>query len=233
MLDSVTQSVGGLADRFCYSTGIRGIDEIVGCVTGGTIVEFFGDIETLARLSYILVARWSCYGGVALLIAQRDPLLYDFYEIKRRASMEGCDGPVKVSRSFRLEDTVLLLQEAALRIAKSYVLFDPFVHTIDLPLKERYRTNSITKNLRRLSGLGARVAVFNRSSVLSSRAPEGGSLYRHTVHISLMIEETARGGLRARLLKHPYRGPVSVSLSIYEIEEGGKWVGQALLSEWL
>jgi len=220
-------------EGYCYSTGVDELDKLVGCINGGSIVEFFGDLEVIVTLSYRLVARWSCYGNVALLIAQSSPVLYDFYEIKKKAMLEYCLGSVIVSRSFRIEDTAQLLSEANTKISKSYVLFDPFVHAVELPPQERWRLNPIVRHIRRLSGHGARIAIFNRYSIFSHGLPEGGSLYRHSVHVSVMLEKTGKKGVKALLIKHPSKSNASVSLSIDEIEGKTKWVGQALLSGWL
>lgn len=220
-------------EGYCYSTGVDELDKLVGCINGGSVVEFFGDLEVIVTLSYRLVARWSCYGNVALLIAQSSPILYDFYEIKKKAMLEYCLGSVIVSRSFRIEDTAQLLSEANTKISKSYVLFDPFVHAVELLPQERWRLNPIVKHIRRLSGHGARIAIFNRYSIFSHGLPEGGSLYRHSVHVSVMLEKTGKKGVKAHLIKHPSKSSASVSLSIDEIEGKTKWVGQALLSGWL
>lgn len=221
------------ADGYCYSTGLEELDELIGCISGGSVIEFYGDLDVLVSLSYRLVAKWSCYGNVALLVAQSSPLLYDFYEIKKRALLENCQGSVTVSRSFRIEDTTQLLSEANTGMSRSYVLFDPFVHAVELPPKERWRLSSVVRHIRRLSGHGARVAIFNRYSVFSRSQPEGGSLYRHSVHVSVMLEKVGKRGVKALLVKHPSRGSTFVFLSIDEIEGRAEWVGQALLSEWL
>jgi len=221
-----------LAREYCYSLGIEELDELVGCIRGGSIVEFFGELELLAKLSYAVVARWSCYGRVALLVAQNAPLFYNFYEIKKRALLESCAGKVLVSRSFRVEDTIELLAEADGNLASGYVLFDPFAHAADLKFDERWKMAGIVRHLRRLSAHGARVAIFNRSSALSPRAQEGGPLYRHTVHISVRVERVGKRGARAHLLKHPSKGEESVAFSLEDVEGRSKWVGQLRLSGW-
>lgn len=233
MISLLDQILKGTMRDYCYSTGVRELDDLIGCINSGTIVEFFGDLDVLVKLSYRLVAKWSCYGKVALLIAQNSPLLYDFYEVKKRALLDSCVSQIVVSRSFRIEDTIQLLSEATLEVARSYVLFDPFVHVSELTVKDRWKTSNLTRHIRRLSGHGARIVIFNRVSPLSRKAPEGGSLYRHTVHVSLSVTKTSGNGARVFLVKHPSREFLSSLLSLEEIEGRSEWVGQALLLDWL
>ncbi len=207
------------------------IDELINPVFRGWIVEYFGDWEVVSLLMHRVIAANSVGGGVAVILVQ-DFGGFNPYLVRRLCRAFGTDfGKVAVSRAFKHED-VLAVMDVALREGFSKVVVsNPYLHLPSKP-EAYWRATPLTARLRALAQGGAEVAVFNRISRFGRLRPEGGNFHHHSTQVMVRLAR-GRVGVRVDLIKHPFKPGGTAYVDLRDIYDPtprttlSKWLGAA------
>jgi hypothetical protein len=183
-------------------TGFKPLDELISPVEKHWSVEFYGDPSVLFSLIHYTVASRSSSNRVYLVHnvefgGLNTPLLVRLCRI-----FECRMDNIMVSRSFRLNDTVKILEDLAAEKDSVVVLAFPYNYLPKDPSKYCEATR-VTGLLSKISAFN-QVVIFNTVSKYGYFMPEGGSMHHHAVKI--IVRVTRRSGrVVAQIVKHPVK----------------------------
>ncbi|MEM1634773.1 MAG: hypothetical protein QW794_04710 [Thermosphaera sp.] len=183
-------------------TGVKPLDELVSPVERHWIVEFYGDPSVLALLIHYTIVSQSSSNNVYLVNNIEFGGL-DTALLVRLCRIFNCRmDNIMVSRSFRLNDTVRILEDLTAVKDSVVVLAFPYNYLPKDPSKYSDATR-ITGLLSKLSSSN-QVIVFNTVSKYGYFMPEGGSMHHHAVKIIVRITRRS-GRIVSQILKHPVK----------------------------
>ena len=222
-----------LENTECVKTKIGGIDELVGCIPPGAIVDFYGEQKLVRNISYKLSAWWHCNGKVALGIIQREAIAYNLYTVKMFLRAFGCsEKDFLVSRAFRIEDAVELIKESVKTRAKNLILINPYNHSPETP-REYWKLTPLNGNIRKIAASGIRVALFNTTTKFGAFLPEGGKMHHHQTHIIIRLDKNNEKTYKATLLKHYNKKQKTITAPLKELFTVNQyWEEQYPLLKW-
>lgn len=183
-------------------TGFKPLDELISPVERHWIVEFYGDPSVLIPLIHYTITSQSASNSVYLVNniefgGLDTPLLVRLCRIFN-CRMDN----IMVSRSFRLNDTIRILEDLAATRDSVIVLAFPYNYLSKDPLKYSDATR-ITGLMSKISSSN-QVIVFNTISKYGYFMPEGGSMHHHIVKIIVRIARK-NGRIVSQIIKHPVK----------------------------
>ena len=215
----------------CRLTGIAGIDLLVCPYRRGWLIDISGPWSITGPVMHRAIVEAAARGRVAVIVVQDFGGL-DPYRLNRLMRLRGItDDRILVARAFRHQDVPSIIEEASLLGVGAIVVRHPYMHAPENP-REAWRNTAIAGSLRKASQHGVTVLVFNQPSPHGRRVPRGGSLHVHSAHVMIRLEPWRRG-VRAELVKHPWR-PTPRSSYVSSLELGWQaWAGQRPLTDYL
>ncbi|MGB9827172.1 MAG: hypothetical protein ACPLSM_01475 [Thermosphaera sp.] len=211
-------------------TGFKPLDELVSPVEKHWSIEFYGDPSILFPLIHYTVASRSSSNRVYLVHNVEFGGLHTPLLVRLCRMFECRMDNIMVSRSFRLNDTVKILEDLAAEKDSVVVLVFPYNYLPSDPSKYSEAT--------RITGLLSRISVFNQVVIFNTVSrygyfmPEGGSMHHHAVKIIVRVVRR-NGRVVSQIVKHPVKNEGVRVFSERLLEAGVVARGSRSLLAWI
>jgi hypothetical protein len=183
-------------------TGIKQIDELLNPLDKQWITEFYGDFDLVLRVMHYIMAYKSSENTVHVVLNVEFGGIDTLYLIKLCRIFDCKLDNIMVSRAFRLNDAVKILEDLASRNDSIILLAFPYNYLPFNPAKYTEATK-VTGIIAKISALN-QVILFNTISKYGNYLPEGGNFHHHMVKVIVRLKKS-KGIIYAELLKHPVK----------------------------
>lgn len=183
-------------------TGVKQVDELLNPIEKHWIIEFYGDFDVVAKVMHYTMAYRSSESNVYVVFNVEFGGI-DTLHLTKLCRIFNCRlDNILVSRAFRLNDTVEILEDLISARDAIILIAFPYSYVPRDPAKYVEATR-ITGIIMKMATLN-HVILFNTTSKHGSYMPEGGSFHHHIVKVLVKLRRR-RGIILAELLKHPVK----------------------------
>jgi hypothetical protein len=183
-------------------TGIKQLDELLNPLDKHWITEFYGDFDLVLRVMHYTMVYKSSENTVYVVFNVEFGGIDTLYLVKLCRIFDCKLDNIVISRAFRLNDAVEILEDLASKNDSIVLLAFPYNYLPFNPAKYTEAT--------RVTGIIAKIAAFNQVILFNTvskhgnHMPEGGSFHHHVVKVIVKLKQS-RGVVYAELLKHPVK----------------------------
>lgn len=181
-------------------TGVKPLDELIEPAKRDWIIELYGDEKIVLDIAHYAMVFRSVYDEVYVILN----IEFGGIEVPYLAKLcRICDcnlDNVYISRAFRLQDTLSILQNLLQAENKTIIIIFPYSY-LQLNPNSYTEATRITGIINRLSQTN-QVILFNTISRFGYKLPEGGSLHHHLVKVIVKLTRRNKW-IVAELIKHP------------------------------
>jgi len=181
-------------------TNVKPLDELIYPTRREWSVEIYGDQKIVLKVAYQTIAYRASFEEVYTVLNLEFGGIDTLY-LTKLCRIHSCNlDNIYISRAFRLQDTIAILQSLSQR--KNVTIAILFPYNYITPDPPRYvEATKITSIINTLS-YNNQVIIFNTITKFGYKMPDGGSLHHHLIKIIVKLTKRNRW-IIAELIKHP------------------------------
>ncbi|MEM1525919.1 MAG: hypothetical protein QW775_03455 [Ignisphaera sp.] len=183
-------------------TGVKPLDELIEPAKRDWIIEIYGDEKNVLNIAHHAMVFRSIYNEVYVVLNMEFGGIEVPY-LTKLCRIYDCNlDNIYISRAFRLQDTLSILQSLLQAENETIIVIFPYSY-VQLNPNSYTEATRITGIISRLSQTN-QVILFNTISRFGYKLPEGGSLHHHLVKVIVKITRRNKW-IVAELIKHPIK----------------------------